>query len=812
MIPAQEQIKLWRENPVQFVLDNFKVKPDPWQEKVLRAFPHKNRIAMKACKGPGKMERCFNEIETPSGIKLFGDLKSGDYVFAEDGSPTRIKNIYPQGCQDIYTLKFDDGSESKVGLEHLWKVRGRTEKRKGKWVVLNTRSIIRRGVQIKQGKINYNQFQIPCQGPAQFISLGVAIDPYVLGVWLGDGTRGRPTYSSVDFDVSDTIKSKGHKVSFREVDGKCPLFYVSGIQGELKRIGVLNKYSYEKFIPNEYLRSSINNRIELLRGLMDTDGTVDRDDSNCEYNTTSKKLSEDILWLVRSLGGKAKLRKTKKTTHRDCYRINICTPFNPFNLNRKKFLWKKVSQDRYLMRTIVSIENTSREEAMCIEVEHNSQCYLTNDFIVTHNTCLEAWLAWNFLSTRPHPKMAATSVTSDNLSDNLWPEMAKWQNASPFLIEMFQWTKTRIFAKHHPATWFLSARTWSKSADITQQADTLSGLHADYLLFILDEVGGIPDAVMATAEAGLATGIETKILMAGNPTHTEGPLYRACTSESHLWYVVEITGDPDDPDRSSRISTEWARQQIEKYGRDNPWVLVNVFGQFPPSSLNTLIGPEEVRAAMKKRYKEDIYNWAQKRLGIDVARFGDDRTVIFPRQGLASFNPVMMRHNRGDPVSVDIGTRVIIGKEKWNSELEIFDDTVGWAHGAIDHMVAAGYSPIPVAFHTKAYNPRYKNRRAEMWFEMCEWIKRGGTLPDIPELVGELCTPTYMFDGGKFQLEDKKLVKDRLGRSPDLADALALTFALPELPREEVIVTRLREAGRGTDKVKCDYDPFDDNR
>jgi len=423
-------------------------------------------------------------------------------------------------------------------------------------------------------------------------------------------------------------------------------------------------------------------------------------------------------------------------------------------------------------------------------------------------TAVLSWCCWNFLSTRPHPNIAATSISKDNLSDGLWKELAKWQSRSEFLKTAFTWTKTRITANDHSPTWWMSARTWAKSADSTQQADTLAGLHADYMLFILDEVGGIPDSVMAAAEAGLATGIETKILMAGNPTHLEGPLYRACTSESHLWCMTEITSDPDDPDRSPRVSKQWAREQIEKYGRDNPWVLVNVFGRFPPSSLNTLLGPDEIRAAMKRTYQPDIYNWAQKRLGIDVARYGDDKTVIFPRQGLVAFRPVDMRHARGSAVSVEIANRVMMAKQQWRSEMEFFDDTVGWAHGAIDVMTAAGESPQAVAFHGKPNDPRYKNRRAEMWLTMSNWVKKGGCLPPVQELVGELTTPTYTYVDGKFLLEGKDQVKERLGRSPDYADALALTFALPEMPAKD----SLQGMKHSKSGLLSEYDPFSPER
>jgi phage terminase large subunit len=400
-------------------------------------------------------------------------------------------------------------------------------------------------------------------------------------------------------------------------------------------------------------------------------------------------------------------------------------------------------------------------------------------------TAFKAWIIWNFLATRPHPKIAATSITEDNLSDGLWTELAKWQRLSPFLREHFTWTKTRVFCNDAPETWFAAARTWPKSADPTRQADTLAGLHADYILFVIDEAGSIPQAIVATAEAALATGIETRLVIGGNPTDLAGPLYAACVTHRHLWSVVEITGDPDNPERSSRIDLQWARDQIGMYGRDNPWVMVNVLGQFPPSSLNALLGPEDVKAAMARTLERDVYGWAQVRLGIDVARYGDDRTVIFPRQGRQAFAPSVMRHARGSSVSTDIATAVLAKRAEFGGTgLMILDATGGWAAGASDVLKTSGTlhtdRPVDVQFHGASGNDKYRNRRAEMWFGMAEWVKSGGALPNLPELVGELTTPTYTFVNGKFLIEPKDQVKERLGRSPDLADALALTFALPE--------------------------------
>jgi hypothetical protein len=417
-------------------------------------------------------------------------------------------------------------------------------------------------------------------------------------------------------------------------------------------------------------------------------------------------------------------------------------------------------------------------------------------------TALLAWLIWNFLLTRPHPKVAATAITGDNLSDNLWSELAKWQKRSPLLEAMFSWQKTRIVCKEHPETWWCSARTWPRSASPEQQADTLAGLHADYLLFVLDESGGIPDAVMAAAEGGLANVVdpakqEAHIVQAGNPTHLEGPLYRACTGERRLWHVTEITSDPDDPKRTPRVSVEWAQAQIEKYGRDNPWVLVNVFGRFPPASINALIGPDEVRDAMKRVLQESQYEFAARVLGVDVARQGDDASVIFPRQGRIAFAPHVLRNVTGDQ-----GAGAVSRKwTEWDADACFMDGSGGWATSWVDHLRHLGRSAIPVQFAGTPNDARFANKRAEILFACAQWVKDGGCLPNLPELVSEMTATTYTFRGDKFLCEDKDSIKARIGRSPDHFDALALTFAQDLGPRPP------RNAYRRQGAVQADHDP-----
>jgi hypothetical protein len=171
-----------------------------------------------------------------------------------------------------------------------------------------------------------------------------------------------------------------------------------------------------------------------------------------------------------------------------------------------------------------------------------------------------------------------------------------------------------------------------------------------------------------------------------------------------------------------------------------------------------------------------------------------------------------MRHARDSAVSVNIASSVMAKKMEWAETtafgeeeiLSFFDDTVGWAHGAVDVMRAAQHQVYAIQFNGPANDPRYFNLRAEMWMKMADWVKAGGSLPNIPELVSELSSPTYFFSKGKFQIESKDQIKKRLGRSPDLADALALTFAIPDQPGG---MTKL--PGMGARKTPKAYDPYE---
>jgi len=414
---------------------------------------------------------------------------------------------------------------------------------------------------------------------------------------------------------------------------------------------------------------------------------------------------------------------------------------------------------------------------------------------------VEAWVVWWFLATRPHPKVVATSVTGDNLADGLWAELALWQRRSPFLSEAFEWSQSAVTARESPATWFASARSWPKGGTSSQQADTLAGIHADHVLFVIDEAGGVPSGVAAAADAGLAnatpgSGRTALFLLGGNPTHLEGPLYEAATVDAARWRVHRVNGDPDNPKRSPRVDVEWARGLIRRWGREHPYVLVNVLGRFPPTQADKLLGPADVDAACAREVVARDVEGQAKVLGVDVARFGDDASVLTLRQGRHVWRPRELRNLS----TVQLAGQVLAVAQKHHPEA-VFVDVGGVGAGVVDQLDAlACPGLVPVDFGGGAIeSERFLNRRVEMWWALAEWVKHGGgALPDVPELRRDLTGPTYKFTrDARLQLEAKEDMKKRGLPSPDYGDSLALTFAHPVLPG----------TGRPP-RAEMDWDPY----
>jgi phage terminase large subunit len=406
---------------------------------------------------------------------------------------------------------------------------------------------------------------------------------------------------------------------------------------------------------------------------------------------------------------------------------------------------------------------------------------------------LLSWCGWNgllcYADKGKHPKGAAVSITRENLDTGLWAELAKWRQRSPMLNAAFEQTGSDIFSRSHPETWRLSARSFPKTADTEQMGKTLAGLHSEFIFYLIDESGGLNAAIGRAADQGLSNCEWGRIIQAGNPLSHDSLLYVSVTKLRHQHYVIAISGDPEDPNRSKRIDVEWAADQIKTYGRENPWVMVYILGKFPPSSMNSLIGIDDLEAAKKRQPAQSDYIWQPKILGGDLARFGDDKTALVVRQGLFCSKFTKLRNAK----TQDIGGRIIRAKSEETIAAVFLDAAM--AGGVQDYCELLGHTITLVEFAGKADDPMFANKRAEMMWTAANYIKGGAMVPDDPEFIAGACAHTYTFNkNGQIIIEPKELVKKKLGYSPDEWDAYICTFAHP-VAVEESIENYLRYPG-----------------
>ncbi len=430
-------------------------------------------------------------------------------------------------------------------------------------------------------------------------------------------------------------------------------------------------------------------------------------------------------------------------------------------------------------------------------------------------TCFLAWAILWFLTCFEDAKVVCTSITGENLRDGLWTELSIWIKKSSLLDSLFEWQTERVYMRERMSSWYASARTWPKDADKTKQANTLAGIHAKHSMVVLDESGDIPRGVLS---AGLAhhstqdpTGEDEEIhytLQCGNPTCLDGSLGWACTEDATNWWIYEITGDPDDPMRAPRIDPDWAREQIEAWGADNPWVLVNVFGKFPPTQSNKLLGPEQVRAAQKVIFHESLWHPHPRVMAVDVARSETaDRSVLCRRQGPVVFPFLVYR----TADLMELSGQVAFEFSRWPAQV-VFVDMAGLGSGVYDRLRELGLPVIQVWGSGVPRDPRFADKRAEMWWLMAQEVKGSGgqpmlSLPNIVELVQELTGPEVGFNNrAKVRLESKESMKRRGLPSPDIGDALAMTYAEPvaittDFAPSTVAALRRRSSAE-------EYDPF----
>jgi len=359
--------------------------------------------------GTGKAQPLDAKILTPTGWKMMGEIQIGDFVIGSDGKPKNVLNVFPQGKKDIYKVKFSDGSFTECCKEHLWYTEtylDRSEHRKGSVKSLEE---IMNSLYARGG--SHKNHSVPMVSPVEFESQYTPIDPYLLGILLGDGNLTTQTIylSSSDNEIIEhvnnrlskdieIIKAKGDNYDYRLIKkGDRNPYHKNSLKEKLEFMNIWGKLSSDKFIPNIYKYNTIYVRLDILRGLLDTDGYCSKNGREVVFYSVSKQLAEDVSFLVKSLGGKTTITmKSPRYIYdgeyrigQDCYVvwISMNPEINPFLLSRKAELYtprSKYAPQKY----IVEVEYTGEKEAKCILIDSEDHLYVTDDFILTHNTLL----------------------------------------------------------------------------------------------------------------------------------------------------------------------------------------------------------------------------------------------------------------------------------------------------------------------------------------------------------------------------------------------------------------------------------------
>ena len=374
-----------------------------------------------------------------------------------------------------------------------------------------------------------------------------------------------------------------------------------------------------------------------------------------------------------------------------------------------------------------------------------------------------AWASiWHMVCRYPQ-KTVLTAPTAGQLFDALFAEIKFWVNRLPQPIQdIFETYSERITLKRQPEASFISART--SSAD---RPEALAGIHSENVLMIVDEASAVPEAVYESA-AGSMSGERAITVLIGNPTRNSGLFFKTHHQLKDDWYCLHVSC-LDSP----RVAPDFVRQISTTYGEESNAYRVRVLGEFAVGDDDTLITGEVVDSAMARDIEVD--KDAPLLYGLDVARFGDDRTVLCKRKG----NVVLdFKTWSGRDLMEIVG--LIVNEAETDKPSEICVDSIGLGAGVADRLRELGLPVRDVnVSESAALNPKAFKLRDELWIAIRDWLnQRACRLPKSDELRQELVAPRYNFQSnGKLKVESKAEMKKRGMRSPDWADSLGLTFA-----------------------------------
>lgn len=851
------RMEVYKNDPVKWAKEVLGVHLWSKQREIVYSVANNKRTTVRSSNGTGKDLPLDTPLPTPTGWTTMGEVQVGDQLLDEMGRPTTVTFKSDIMRNPLYEVVFGDGSRQVASGTHEWntidfRTINRYRRRNGHatytsiedyrdlWDLSETRTTetIRETLMCGKFKNHY----VPVNKPFDLPEKDLPIDPYVLGVWLGDGTSVSMSLSLGDTKthIPDEFRRRGVIVHEKDL-GLSYTHYTFSELGGARRLRDLGLYR-NKHIPMQYLRASYQQRLDLLRGLMDTDGfylgsSRGKNTTGVGIDFMDEQLAEGTVELIRSLGARCSISKERTYLNgKDAgprWRMVFNPTFDPFTPGSHKSLQRPeagAQQSRKTVRTIVSVAPVETVPTACVQVDSPRHLYLAGkDMIPTHNTMVAGvlaawWIAVHYNESPDQTIVVTTAPSFPQIRTNLFAEMKMELSRShdpkypdgTNKGDSYLPLPGVINSSGNTAEWkdaqgnLLAIGRKPAEGDVIT---TFAGIHRRNVLFIIDEGGGVSPDMFVSAER-LTTNRNAKIVVVGNPDRRGSQFYKTFydPDESERWNKITIsaydtpafTGEPCPSELLEYMpDPKWVESNLKAWGgRDDPRAKIAIFGEFPDEDESVFFSETALNRAEDTTIQEDP---AQAPiLGVDLAMHGMDRSVIYSNNNghirlVDSWGKASATENArraldaialtgADYVNIDsggIGTPIIERIIELNEE-----DPDYQLDFNVTMMNSSEASDDP---------RRWYNKRAQWYDQLREGMQLGKV-----DLVFDQQTAETEFDGtrkrdnlrkqftdinynivdkgaraGSILMESKKDMKARVGYSPDDIDAIVYAYYEP---------------------------------
>lgn len=433
-------------------------------------------------------------------------------------------------------------------------------------------------------------------------------------------------------------------------------------------------------------------------------------------------------------------------------------------ISEASFLNMCYEDPAFFAREVIGIEPTAQQLELFAAVSPDGAHVAVRSGHGTGKTTALAAIAIWFVLTRDDALVPCTAPSAHQLDDILWAEMRRLvSRMTPYMQAQLAIKKADVDVEGSDAG-FMVARTARP-----EKPDALQGFHSKNILFIIDEAAGVHDRVFEVARGALSTP-GARVVMTGNPTQLTGYFHNAFHINRDSWIRLHFSCL-----ESPLVAPNYAEDMKREYGEDSDIYRIRVLGEFPRAGLRSIIPADRVDAAMERTLRLGSIDHAPGIIGVDPAWEGSDRSSIVLRKGVFAKVLFVGLGLHGD----ELASRVMHFQDAERAEYTFVDKT-GVGASCCDFLRTAGRKFLGISFAQRPLDDRFLNRRAEIWWRMREWFLEDVALAPHPDIKADLIAPEYgTNDLGKIYLESKESMRERGIPSPDLGDALALTFAAP---------------------------------